>query len=248
MKKRIFKTAMIVVAAMFIAGAAIAACATDVTSKTAKKTDLEEAGLKGKVASVEETTYDAVEKFGEISKGKRREGSSHSLHKYDEKGNCIEENKYNSDGRLDSKYIYRYDEKGNQTEMNSYNSDGSLDRKYTYRYDEKGNRTEMNRHNSEGNLEYKTTWKYNEKGNITEESGYNSDGSMMGKIAVKYDEKGNRIEMNTNNSDGSLSAQANCEYKYDNKDNWIEQVIQESEAGTAKKTYTIVERQIEYYE
>ena len=34
-----------------------------------------------------------------------------------------------------SKYTYKYDEKGNEIEYNSYNSDGSIDEETTYKYE-----------------------------------------------------------------------------------------------------------------
>ena len=124
-----------------------------------KKTEnsLTKDNLKGSVSFVEQRTYKAEYKFGEIQNG--------SLYykytfKYDEKGNEIERNRYNSDGSLRSKYTFKYDEKGNKIEYNSYNSDGSLLSKYTYKYDEKGNEIEYNSYNSDGSIDEETTYKY----------------------------------------------------------------------------------------
>ena len=119
--------------------------------------------LQGKVLSYSEFSYKAVDRFGNIEKGKRERNDSWDRdlqRKYDEKGNNIENNWYNSDGSLDSKWTYKYDEKGNNIEENRYNSDGSLYSKWTYKYDEKGNNIESNRYKSDGSLDSKWTYKY----------------------------------------------------------------------------------------
>ena len=72
----------------------------------------------------------------------------------------IEENWYNSDGRLNSKTTYKYDEKGNNIEENNHDSDGRLNSKTTYKYDEKGNNIEENNYDSDGRLGKNYTYKY----------------------------------------------------------------------------------------
>ena len=126
-------------------------------NQSEKKNDLTEENLKGKVKSIKETTYKAVDKFEQIEKG---DVLNNYFNIYNEKGNKIEDNFYDSDGNLSSKDTYEYDEKGNKIEENWYNSDGSLDSKYTYKYDEKGNIIEENYHNSNGRLYEKHTYKY----------------------------------------------------------------------------------------
>ena len=116
--------------------------------KSEKKNDLTEENLKGKVKSIKETTYKAVDKFGQIEKG---DVLNNYFNIYNEKGNKIEENWYNSDGRLHSKYTYKYDEKGNMIEENWYESDGSLYEKHTYKYEYDKNNNWTQR------IEYKNT-------------------------------------------------------------------------------------------
>lgn len=126
-----------------------------------KKNDLTEENLKGKVKSIKETTYEAVEKFGQIEKGDALyDDDAFPFTIYNEKGNKIEEYWYNSDGSLLYKSTYKYDEKGNKIEENSYDSDGRLHSKYTYKYDEKGNIIEENWYDSDGSLYEKHTYKY----------------------------------------------------------------------------------------
>jgi hypothetical protein len=60
---------------------------------------------------------------------------------YDEKGNLIEHNTYDSKGTLQNKDTYEYNEKNTLTEFNSYDSTGNL--KFIiegkYEYDKYGN-------------------------------------------------------------------------------------------------------------
>ena len=158
---------------------------------------MKELGLKGNVKFIARSTYKAVEKFGEIEKDYL---SSKYTDKYDEKGNVIEENKYNADGSLRSfrpKTTYKYDENGNKIEENWYNA---------------------------GSLRYEFTYKYDEKGNKIEESWYNADGSLDAKYKSKYDEKGNEIEKNYYRyyrAEGSLSSKTTYKFEFDTTGNWI---------------------------
>ncbi|MDR2292361.1 MAG: hypothetical protein LBE11_02685 [Prevotellaceae bacterium] len=72
--------------------------------RAAKKTDVEKEGVKGRVKSLREISCRAVEKFGELAKG---EINSHTLLKYDAKGNMIDQNDYKSDGSLDGKQTWK---------------------------------------------------------------------------------------------------------------------------------------------
>ncbi len=109
--------------------------------KSTQKNDLAELKLNGKIKSIREIPYEAVEKFGEVVKGDALGGFGNLQITFNEKGNKLEENSFNLDGSLFSKYTYKYDDKGNQIEENSFNSDGNLDDKYTYKYtyDQQGN-------------------------------------------------------------------------------------------------------------
>ena len=102
-----------------------------------KKNDLTEANLNGKVKSVYTTSFEAIEKFGEIEKGDKRwqksyESDNKSI--YNDNGNRIEDNKYDKDGELTNKWKGKYDDKGNQIESNEYDEDGELENKYIYEY------------------------------------------------------------------------------------------------------------------
>ena len=144
--------------------------------KSTQKNDLAELKLNGKIKSIREIPYEAVEKFGEVVKGDALDRFGKNLQiTFNEKGNKLEENSFNPYGSLFSKYTYKYDDKGNQIEKNSFNSDGSLDSKYTYKYDDKGNIIEENSFISDVNLDDKYTYKYT----------YDQQGNWIQQIAYK---------------------------------------------------------------
>ena len=127
------KKVLTIVLAMFC----LASC-----EKSTQKNDLAELKLNGKVKSIREIPYEAVEKFGEVVKG---DVLTNEQIIFNEKGNQIEKNLFIPDGSLLSKYTYKYDDKGNIIEGNSFSSDGSLFLKYTYKYtyDQQGNWTQQ---------------------------------------------------------------------------------------------------------
>ena len=81
-------------------------------TKNLKNTLIED-NLKGKVSIVTELTFAVIEKFGETQKG---DLLSKFIKKYNEKGNVIELNNYESDGSLQSKDISKYNDNGNEIE------------------------------------------------------------------------------------------------------------------------------------
>ncbi len=203
-----------------------------------QKNDLKDMNLKGQVKQLQENTYDAVEKFGEIQKG---DINSSITYIFNDKGNKMEENVYYK-GSLYKKITYKYDDKGKMIEENWYKPDGS---KITYncKYDDKRNKTEMNVYDSNGILDSKHTYKFNDKGNKIEwnEYGYDLNGGIIdsNKITYKYDEKGNKMEEDWS---GSLSYKYTYKYEYEKNLNWIKQSQYKGD-----KCKTITEREITYY-
>jgi uncharacterized lipoprotein NlpE involved in copper resistance len=239
-------------------------------SNQKNKNDWEKDNLKGKVKSLKVFDFKAVDRFGKIEKDSLK---SKSIYTYDVKGNRIETNIYNSDGSLSDNFSYKYDDKENKIESNRYTSDGRLYLKMLDQYDNKGNKIESNWYNSDSSLYLKTLYQYDNKGNKIKSNSYNPDGSFNDNFSYRYDNKGNMIESKSYKSDGSLewketnlynnkgniikenlsfesynkemkNFDANSEYKYDDKGNWIEQIIHHS----PEISYEIRERTFEYYE
>jgi hypothetical protein len=153
-------------------------------SITRINTDVVRMKLTGKIKTLTETKYKAIDSFGEIQTG---DIEGKNIIVFNEKGIKIEESQYDSNDSLEHKYTYKYDDKGNEIEMNSFKSDGSLKFKNTYKYDDKYNKTEENSYASNGSLNYKNIYKYDDKGNEIEEDDFKSDGSLDYKFTYKYD-------------------------------------------------------------
>ena len=177
-----------------------------------KKTSLTKENIKGKVKYIEESTYNVIDKFGNIEKVGL---SKKEIFKYDEKGNKTEENLYNSNESLSKKITFKYDEEGKLIEENLYNSDESLKNKAIYNYDKKGNLIELIWYNANGSFNCKYTYNCDEKGNIME-----SNDNLANKVTFKYDSKGNKIEEKTFSYDRLNYGHF---YKYDEKGNKIEE-------------------------
>lgn len=214
-----------------------------------EENDWKKNNLYGKVKSVREISYEAVEKDGKIQKGAICVSfcaNSHSFYnskgnlleqilyieeklfltihyQYDNKGYKMEENFYDEQDEHSFKIVFEYDKNGNLiTESSFFFPDGYLNNKLTYRYDEKGRKIE--RKNRDNN-KYET-YQYN--GNLTEKKEYYPDGSLSLQRIYQYDHKGNLTEETINDANGDLH-QKNT-YKYDRKGRKTERSQYNSEA------------------
>ncbi len=243
---------------------------TETKNTVTKKNDLQEANLKGKVKSVREIDYEAIQEAGQIKKGKVLEGAESEVsnvltnynekgyvvdkeyynfgysfkisYKYDAEGSMVEENHYNSDSKLEYQilYEYKYDEKGNVVEQIEKGSESKTNRRITYGYDDKGNLVEEKWYYADGTLSWHVTYRYNDKGYKVEEI-TNSIEQSPSKITYKYDDKGGNTERDEYFHSGGLVRYKN-QYKYDSQGNWIKRIKYVD--GTLS---IITERTIEYY-
>ena len=224
-------------------------------SGIAKKTSK----LNGKVKTVKETEYKAIEENGEIIKGEVNYRATPTTSVYSKKGNLTEKSQHNSDGSLNKKWIGNFNEKGNRIGRSLYNSDGSLEEKSVFKYDEKENLIETSQYNPDGSLNQKQVNKYDKKGNLIEARKYDSDGVFGSEWIFRYDKKGNRIEESLYNSDGSLkykwafkydkngnvieeNSHTTYKYEFDKKNNWIKKITYKNSIPQK-----ITVREIEYY-
>ena len=98
-----------------------------------KKTDLEDDNLNGKVKSVKEIEYNAIDKFGKIQKGEKSTYGDSKFTLYNKDGNKIKDSVGSLLSKDRNKIIYKYDS-GNRIEESWYKSDGSLEGKGIYKY------------------------------------------------------------------------------------------------------------------
>lgn len=179
--------------------------------------------LSGEVKSVRETSFEAVERFGNIEKGEIKAYMYSTYKVFGQHGNMIEKTIYKSDSSLYLKNLFKYDNKGNKIEEIWYYPSGDIDRKMTYKYDEQGDMTEFNSYSSTGELytSSKHIYKYDDQGNMIEiRSYYDNNFDVYSLDLYKYDDKGNMIEYIWYHFDGSLQKKEH--YLYDDNGNMIE--------------------------
>jgi len=162
-------------------------------------------GYFGRVKSITQFEYNAIEDNGKIIKGsifKDPFGFSHgSEEKYDNIGNRIERINYNGFYKIDEKYISIFDTKKNEIEYSKYDSNGQLETKIKKRYNNNNLIVEEIELDNNGNLNNKIIIDYDEKQNIVREMTYDKVGEIEREIYYKYDEKGNNIEVKSDAKD-----------------------------------------------
>lgn len=220
-----------------------------------KKNDLANDNLKGNVKSIRQTSYLAIEKFGEIQKGEKDGKYGYcSVTLYNEKGNKIEESEYDTSGDFKLKRIFKYNKEDDRIEESLYNSDGNLVSKTTNEYNDKRKIIETIIYKSDGSIESQSTCEYpndsvmevthfrggkgivkfDDKGREIEEI---SPGFFGGKSTFKYDEKGNIIEENLMESSSGTKDGVNIKYKYDEKGNKTKEFMTGSDGITTTSSF-----------
>lgn len=185
------------------------------------------------------------------------------IFEYDPMGNIIGKYSYNSKGDFIQKEIYtynlegketeysnyykehiinknthKYDSQNNLIETNNYSLDNKLSKKIRYKYDNKGNKAEFI-FNSNGELEEKNNFKAN--GKIIEYYTTNSKGNLYLKNQSNYDSDRNLIERYSYDSNNNILTKETHNYEFDQKENWIKDIILRSIIGSE-----IIIRKIKY--
>ena len=146
--------------------------------------------------------------------------TTYAVYEYDENGERIKKNIYETNGTLieSSQYEYIYETNGNLNSIEEYNESGALIRKYLYpddevsgveEYDENGNLSKDSTY-VEGKLSQYRLIEYSENGQVARESYYNADDVLS--TDLKYDENGGCTEAWHYNEDGTLKEYYLTEY------------------------------------
>lgn len=185
-----------------------------------RKTDAQAMQLHGKVRTVKETSYNAVDSGNMVVKGVKIDptmniNDMHYL--FNENGNFTEQMDYASDQRLLQRIVYVYNAYGQITEERVENGDKSLNHKETVVHrDARGNKLETKLVYSSLSSPFKVTFKYDANNNPTETCIFH-DGEIFLKFQSRYDVYNREIE------NWDITAGERYLYKYDDLGNRIEE-------------------------
>jgi hypothetical protein len=206
---------------ILIIASMLAAC----SGNKSKKNDLMDMGLKGKVKSLNETSYYAMASKGNVTNAKQGEKEfpwTNSRYSFNTEGNFISHNAYNPDGSLVFQQLYKYDGKGLKTETTYYYRLGSdsLRERSVYAYDSAGNLTDLKTYDLIGYLDRRFAYKYDNSGNLAQVLNYDYDDNIDSTLYNTFDNSGNLIITIARNADSSLRYKTTS--TYDDKGNVLE--------------------------
>ena len=181
-----------------------------------RKSDLEHAGLLGKVKTVKVEEARLSNKSGKPVEGKRVQLETQS---YGENGMLAKSVRIDAGQRGD--YFYSYDASGNRLEL-VRSSVSSSHVKTEFKYDANGNRLEEVQTADEG-LVGKTVNVYDARGRCTERRLYNKQGLFARRTYI-YAADANPIEEAEYDPKGALVGKQAYSYELHSTGNWIKRI------------------------
>ena len=195
-----------------------------------KKTDLQKAGLQGKVKSYRMIGYEFDEK------GKPQLMNSEFYAEFNKEGLSTKMQAKNAGTIIN--YVDTRDEKRNLIESDSRDASNTSMSKNVYEYDARNNRVRQEVLTPDGNV----FMSKNANGNAIEKKVYDADNNLVKRIATVFDANNNEVEVTTYDNDGSESKKETNVYVYDKKKNWVKKTT--SVDGTPTM---MMEQKIKYY-
>lgn len=223
--------------------------------------DLDHAGLKGKVKTVFETSYDSSQ---------NKEVTSNDTTTYNELGYILSLSMHHKEGDLVQYFFYKYNQNGKVTEITieskidsafyknlftydsagilvatEYFKNGVIQKRNKFEYTHGGNPVEYT-YDSINTLTNKTVYTLNNRGNLlAEEETYDARSDNMIKetaTTYKYDAQNNPIEIIFHLENVFIGTNRYKHSLFDKNNNWLKEVCHKPDS-----TVTITERKIEYY-
>ncbi len=178
-----------------------------------RKSDLEQAGLLGKVKTVKVEEARFSNKSGKPVEGKRVQIETQN---YGENGMLVKAIHFGGGQRVD--YFYSYDASGNRLEL-IRDSISSSRVKTEFKYDDSGNRLEEEQ-TADGGLVARTVSVYDAKGLRTEKRLYNRQG-LFARRTYSYGENTHPTEEAEYDPKDGLVGKQGYVYELDSTGNWI---------------------------
>jgi YD repeat-containing protein len=207
-----------------------------------RKSDLEHAGLLGRVKTVKVEEAKLSNKSGKPVEGKRVLLETQS---YGENGRLAKSVRIDAGQRGD--YFYTYEGDGSRLEL-IRSSVSSSHVRTEFKYDASGNRLEEVQTADEG-LVGKTVNVYDAKGRCTERRLYNKQG-LFARRTYKYAADANPIEEAEYDPKGALVGKQTYSYELDSTGNWIKRITSTQGMSNGKPVTEPAEatyRTITYY-
>ncbi|MGS2727893.1 hypothetical protein ACU8DI_14885 [Psychroserpens sp. BH13MA-6] len=213
-----------------------------IASCSKPKTDIENFNLKGDVWKIQETTYDASEKFGNYVT-EDKEYSGHSYLEFNEQGNLVEYRSLDKRGKTNWNQDFKYNDKNIRTEITTL-EDGKVDRKEINSinndkitkvevYDGDGEKTNIYNYEYSGHnisngyvqndkgkttLIFKNVWN---KGQLVKQEVKDSLGDLDYLDQYERNDFNDVILYTYSNPKDSIKNTYKYDYEYDEKNNWI---------------------------
>ncbi len=170
------------------------------------KSDVERAGLKGRVKSVEVSRVEYTLKDGRSIEARR---VPFRKTVYDEQGRRVEEVTHDQTGSVTQRLVYTYDAEGRNTGYEEYASvsgkNATRPRRHVYALDGAGRTVEYTVYESDGSAASRFTYAYDAAGNKLEEAFYSWQGVRTGRLVYEYDARGHVLTQTSYNRDDSVS-------------------------------------------
>jgi len=150
--------------------------------------DLQKDRLSGKVTSVRQRVYWALEKFGRMDKGKLQNMSSQDyLRVYNDDGYLIEATHYDASNKVVSSRKIEYNAARLITVEEIY-KESALSERVVYTYDDDNRLIKKEKFNNEGKIKEWEQYLYGKNGLVQDEDWYKGDGTLSCKYVYIYDD------------------------------------------------------------
>lgn len=165
------------------------------------------------------------------------------IYEFDEQGNVVGKD-YNKDGTHQYTYKYLYDKKGNLIESNNFDSNGKRTDKRVTQYNKEGKKIITFNYDENDSIKSKSTYTYEDNGKKMILKSVNPDNSINWTQVYTYDDNGNEIGNNDVDENGKIGTTRVYQYdSFDEQKNWIKRIWIYN-----GKVNEIVERKIQYFD